>query len=86
MKPVILKSAYQQRLLFMKLFKTNNIDIIGECQPCFSVDMPCELSVTVTRQRLQFIFALCILSYGKLNVLFAGYRCIAIKTELFGCC
>ena len=29
--------------LFMKLFKTNNMDIIRYCQSCFDFDMPSEL-------------------------------------------
>jgi len=30
--------------LFMKLFKTNNIDIVKYCQYCFGFEMPSELS------------------------------------------
>jgi len=29
--------------LFMKLFKTNNIDIVKYCQYCFGFEMPSEL-------------------------------------------
>ena len=29
--------------LFMKLFKTNNLDIVNYCQHCFGFEMPSEL-------------------------------------------